>query len=76
MITDFRSGVDVIDLTDLINPEFSYRGTGNFTGAREVRYETTADGVDVYIDSNGDTTADLRILLEGVSQLSEDDFLL
>jgi serralysin len=80
-IADFVSGSgDVIHLAH-IDPGtaagdqgYSFIGTAAFTdtGVAEVRFE---DGV-VYADNNGTGTAELAIVLEGVTSVAAGDFVL
>jgi len=62
------------------NQAFAFIGTAAFNTADskigELRYETSATGVIVYGDQNGDGIADFALRVDGVSSLSAGDFLL
>ena len=69
--------MDRIDLSALAGT-FTFIGNAGFSGtAREVQVVNAPGGSsNVYVDTNGDGTADMRIFLEGARGLSEDDFVL
>jgi Ca2+-binding RTX toxin-like protein len=79
-ITDFVSGLDVIDLRAIDanagaagDQSFSFLGSSAFTGhAGQLRF---ASGV-LYADVNGDRAADFEIALMGVTSLKATDFYL
>ncbi len=79
-ITDFVSGLDVIDLHVIDantgaagDQSLSFLGSSAFTGqAGQLRF---ASGV-LYADVNGDRAADLEIALSGVTSLKATDFYL
>ncbi|MFC4170956.1 calcium-binding protein [Microvirga sp. GCM10011540] len=83
-ILDFSSA-DVIDLRDIDasvladgDQAFTFVGSGGFTGAGQVRFETDAFGnTVVQADVDGNLTADFEILLQNYdASLTRDDFLL
>lgn len=82
-ITDFQAGVDDIDL-HLIDANgagagfahFTYRGTGAFTGAGQLRWTHVGANTIVEADTNGDKAADFQIELAGLKTLSAGDFIL
>ncbi|MEO0677276.1 MAG: calcium-binding protein [Pseudomonadota bacterium] len=77
IIRDFEIGIDHIDLSG-IAAGLTFVGTSAFSGggSREVRMVEIGSGTNIFIDANGDGTADSRIFLEGVSALlTTDDFL-
>lgn len=79
-IGDFQRGVDKIDLSDLVAGEIAWLATAEFTGtgqaeARIFQAENDSDLV-LRIDRNGDGTADLSILLTGLSTLGRADLIL
>ena len=76
-ITDFAIGEDRIDLSGL-QPDQKYIGSGGFSGTMgEVQVRTTG-GVDniIKVDVDGDGAWDMKILVQGVTTLSEVDFIL
>ncbi|MBE1286079.1 MAG: hypothetical protein GJ676_22390 [Rhodobacteraceae bacterium] len=82
-ITDFVSGVDLIDLSgiDAIagagNQAFTFIGTSGFSGTSgELRAVTTAGKTIVRGDTDGDSKADLVIELTGTLTLGASDFVL
>jgi len=78
-ILDFVSGQDVIDLTDIGDAAFTFRGTAAFTGGggMELRYIVTGTGhALVDLDADGDGSADARITVLNNTTLSADDFIL
>lgn len=70
IITDFTSGQDVIDLSEIAyDPAtgshnlFTFLGTGAFTHhAGEIRYVMAGDQAHIYIDVDGDGAADMHII--------------
>ena len=90
VITDFTHGQDRIDLSAIDanskvagNQAFSWRGTGNFTGAPGQLIEriynpagTANDKTIIYGDINGDARADFQIELTGLKTITVSDFIL
>ena len=76
-IKDFDIGEDLIDLS-LLPGVLTFVGSSGFSGtAREVRVvENSAGNSVIYVDVDGDGTGDMRIIAEGVTGLSESDFIL
>lgn len=82
-ITDFERGFDKIDLgnfSDGFNPnqKFSFIGSASFTGAPmqlRVGSSVGANELQVEGDTDGDTTPDLVIRIQGSSELGHTDFL-
>jgi Ca2+-binding RTX toxin-like protein len=83
-ITDFQSGIDLIDLSAIDanrktaeNDAFTFIGGANFSKkAGELRYSTTSSGTYVSGDTNGDGVADFEILLVNKATPVATDFLL
>ncbi len=78
-IRGFLSGVDVVDLSGINDDAFTFLGTGAFTGGgdMELRYDVNGFGhALVYLDENGDGTADGRIVMWYTDSLSAADFIL
>lgn len=74
-ITDFDIGTDDIDLSNING--LSFVGTTAFTNtAGEVRLDENGGDTIVQVDSNGDGSADLEILIDSVTGLSASDFIL
>ncbi len=83
VITDFETGIDTIDLSaidasrDAGDQAFTFIGEADFSGAQgELRYYVVGGSASVFLDKNGDGSADMAIWLTGVSELSADDFIL
>ena len=89
VITDFQRGLDRIDLRQIDadtgragNNSFSFIGTADFSRAGQVSYEridrpgTQNDFTHVLLDVDGDGRADGIIRLQGLHNLTANDFLL
>lgn len=85
VITDFRRGFDLIDLSDLDanlgkggDQAFRWLGNAAFNGtAGALRQVAAADGLHIQADLNGDRIADFELILTGgVKSLAASDFLL
>jgi serralysin len=77
VIRDFQVGVDEIDLSGLPQT-LTYVGTGPHSGGgtASLRHTTNATTTTVLIDSDGNGSADMRIILSGSLALTAGDFLL
>lgn len=77
-ISDFKTGHDVLDMTDLIDGTFLYVGEAAHSGAgtRTIRDVDTSAGRSVFVDTDGDGVSDMEIVMKGVATLSAADFLL
>ncbi|WP_341367465.1 M10 family metallopeptidase C-terminal domain-containing protein [Yoonia sp. BS5-3] len=74
-ITDFETGTDDIDLSNIGG--LTFVGTTGFSNtAGEVRLEESGGDTIVQLDSDGDGNADLEIFVDGVTGLSSGDFIL
>jgi Ca2+-binding RTX toxin-like protein len=74
VITDFAPGVDKIDISALA-AGLTFIGTSGFSGvAGQIRYNATS-GV-VFVDIDGDRSADFSVLLQGAPAISAGDFIL
>lgn len=75
-ITDFqRAKGEQIDLRIFGDLHFIRTDALSGTGL-EVRFDTTANGVEIFADINGDGSADLKILVDGLAKVFAADFLL
>jgi len=74
-ITDFTVGEDLIDLSGLKKP-VDFIGGDKFGDDREVRYVQKQDKTIVVVDKDGDGSADMKIKIAAVVDLSESDFVL
>lgn len=73
-ILDMDRGEDLIDLSAL---DVTWNGTAAFDGsAGFARYYVAFGNAQIMIDQDGDMTADARIVVEGVTNLSGSDFIL
>ncbi|MCC7425488.1 MAG: calcium-binding protein [Alphaproteobacteria bacterium] len=61
--------LSAIDANTLLADDqaFTFIGTGAFTGAGQIRYDSTATNTIIYAEVNGDGIADISIRLAGVS---------
>ena len=77
VITDFETGVDKIDLTDVLAGAFVFMGDGalSLTEA-SIRVTTVGGNTVVLVDLDHNRIADMRITLTGLVALVETDFLL
>jgi Ca2+-binding RTX toxin-like protein len=74
-IVGFEPGIDRIDLSDLIPGALAWRGTAALTGtAPEVRLLLQGTGTLVFVDTDGNGVADMRIVLPSVQGLTAGDF--
>jgi Ca2+-binding RTX toxin-like protein len=76
VIQDFTVGDDIIDLSAFSG--LSFIGDSGFSGSgAEVRVTdpNSIGRVKIYVDTDGDGTADMKIILNNTTTLSEDDFL-
>lgn len=86
IIKDFTRGADKIDLRQLDASEtlggdqsFQFIGGAGFNGNGDfgqVRFNAHSEGVMVAVDTDGNGSGDMLILVEGASALSASDFLL
>lgn len=79
-IYDFRQGRDDIDLSGLDadtrrggNQDFDFSGTS--AEANSVWYVKQKDGIVIRADHNGDARADFEIWVDGITRISEGDFI-
>ena len=77
-IRDFEIGIDLIDLSGLSDEEFSFEGTTGFSATGpSLYYSVNAAGrAIVRLDVDGDGAQDMQILLNDVTLLTADDFIL
>ncbi|GHC46007.1 calcium-binding protein [Neogemmobacter tilapiae] len=81
-ITDFRAGLDLIDLSSLdaraggADDAFRFIGAKAFTAAGQVRVVNKSGERWVELNLDADQTAEMRIVLNGKGALTADDFLL
>ncbi len=76
-ITDFTIDQDRIDLSGM-RPDLTFIGSGGFSGTQgEVQVRTTG-GTDniIKVDVDGDGSWDRKVVVQGVTTLSEADFIL
>jgi Ca2+-binding RTX toxin-like protein len=81
LVFDFTSGVDDLDLRQIdAKPatvgDDAFAWAGQTAGEYAVWWKATSDGVLVRADVTGDSTADLEVLLKGVTSLGSEDVLL
>lgn len=77
VIKDFESGVDHINLAAILTGA-TFIGSAGFAGAgpAEVRAVSSATETIVRIDVDGNGSADMKIILDGVTSVTVDDFIL
>ena len=81
-VLDFVRGADKIDLSNLDaqpgtagQQDFAFIGTGAFGSvAGQVRYEVTGGNAHIFADVDGNGTADMQIILNGITTLAASDF--
>ncbi|MCF6231556.1 MAG: M10 family metallopeptidase C-terminal domain-containing protein [Rhodobacteraceae bacterium] len=76
-ITDFNSGVDVIDLSGLVSGPLDLSIGGSFSGTGpSALVKISGNDMRVLVDVDGDSLADFRVILDGVTSVSASDFVL
>ncbi len=77
-VLDFEPGVDIINLTSMIGPAFTFRGTSPFSGVNQIRmFETPSGSTIVQINTDANTaTIEAEIRVANVIGLTADDFAL
>jgi serralysin len=76
-ILDFEQGVDLINVSGMVGPAFTFVGTSGFTGANQIRVIETATGTSiVQFNIDADIAAEAEIRVAGVTGLTADDFAL
>lgn len=75
VVKDFNRGVDKIDLSAVTATPFTFGNSFSGTGP-SITTNKNANKMFVLIDVNGDAIVDMRIILEGVNNLSASDFIL
>ena len=77
-IRDFARGEDLIDISDLSDPAFTFEGTSGLSGTGpSVAYFVNGNGrAVVEIDVDGDGVRDMQITVFDNAVLSADDFVL
>lgn len=77
IISDFNPGEDRIDLSTVSREPFLLKFGGSFDGrSPTVKLVEQSGRTLVQVDADGDGRADMRIVLQGTTGVSEDDFLL
>jgi len=76
VIKDFGNGADKIDLSNMSTTAFTFDANA-FSGTGP-SITTTLNGskLNILIDGDGDASADMQIILSGVSSVSSSDFIL
>jgi serralysin len=76
-ITDFVSGEDKLDFRSLVPGTLAFQQNGGFSGT-EAMVIARQQGADtaLFIDMDADGRGDMKIVLQGVSGVSENDFFL
>ena len=81
-VLDFVRDTDKIDFTALDaqpgtagQQDFAFIGTGAFTNvAGQVRYDVTGGNANIFADVDGNGSADMQIILNGITTLAASDF--
>ncbi len=81
-VLDFVRGADKIDFSALDaqpgvagQQDFAFIGTGAFTSvAGQVRYDVVSGNAHIFADVDGNGTADMQIILNGITTLAASDF--
>lgn len=77
-IHDFERGVDLIDVSELSDPSFTFQGTGALSGSGpSLGYTVLAPGFTLLrLDVDGNGSLDMQMLVLNTPVLSASDFLL
>jgi Ca2+-binding RTX toxin-like protein len=80
-IVDFKEGSDVIDLSAIDantavnnNQAFNFGGQNANTVANSVTWNTDGTNTFIHLDNNGNTTADMVLVMTGVHNLTAANF--
>ena len=79
VIRDFQIGQDLVDLSDLSASVLVFRGTSGFSGGGtgSVRVVLAASGqTAILVDADGNSSAEMRILVDGGPTLTAADLIL
>lgn len=77
IIKDFETGSDTVDLSGVFDGDLTFIGTAIFTGgAGELRAVTKGNDTWLRVDIDGDGASDMKVVLENVSGMTVDDFIL
>jgi hypothetical protein len=79
VIRDFLVGQDIVDLSDLSVSVLVFRGSSGFSGGGtgSVRVISTASGqTAILVDADGNSSAEMRILVDGGPTLTASDLIL
>ncbi len=78
-IKGFQTGIDTVDLADIVAGELTFIAGADFTGTgtAELRYFTNArDNTFLLADIEGDGTIDFKVFFKGAIDFTADDFIL
>lgn len=76
-ISDFELGIDRIDLSNLVAGTIGFIGSAGFSGTgAEVRVTENTGSTIIRVDVDGDGSADMKIFVDGVVGVLENDFIL
>lgn len=76
VIRDFETGVDHIDLSKITATPFTFDASGFSGTGPSVTTNQNGSKLNVLVDVDGDGNVDMRIILNGVNNLTEGDFIL
>lgn len=75
-IEDFQSGEDRLDFSDILPSSLSFIGGDGFSGSPEIRAYVYVGQTYVQLDTDGDLSSDMLIIIDGAHDLSAADFIL
>jgi hypothetical protein len=74
VITDLVHGADKIRLSPTVAADFVFNGQDAFSATNQIRFETSDDGVTVFVNVDSDLDADFAIELKGITSVNAADF--
>ena len=76
IITDFKSGKDDLDFTNVSSVKFHFKGTGALSAQGDIHYTFVGSDTLVEVKNDLDKAVEMQILLKGHVVLQLGDFIL